>query len=83
MIGEKNITFNCMSCGSTDLCFGYLGNAANTFVPTGVFTVHGFRSRSYVCLKCGYMGHYLPKDKLEKLREKFTTHYENGGTEGK
>ncbi|MCU0286985.1 MAG: hypothetical protein MUF15_11370 [Acidobacteria bacterium] len=69
-------TIKCMSCGSTELCFGYLGTTSNTFVPTGVFTVHGYRSRSYVCLKCGQMGLYMPQDKLEKLKEKFSTHYE-------
>lgn len=64
-------TFKCMVCGSTELCFGYFGTAANVFVPTGVFTLHGYRSRAYVCLKCGHLGQFIPKDKLEKLREKF------------
>jgi len=66
--------FRCLACGSTELCFGYLGTAANVFVPTGVFTIHGFRTRSYVCLSCGTMGHFIAKDKLEKLKEKIQVH---------
>lgn len=71
MVLQNNATFKCLSCGSTELCFGYLGTTANVFVPTGIFSVHGYRIRSYVCMKCGQMGNYLPKDKLEKLKEKF------------
>lgn len=67
MVNEK---FKCLSCGSTDLCFGYQGTAANVFVPSGVFTFHGYRTLSYVCLRCGQMGHFMAKDKLEKLRVK-------------
>jgi DNA-directed RNA polymerase subunit RPC12/RpoP len=67
----EQVQFKCIACGSTELCFGYQGTAANVFVPTGTFTVHGYRSRSYVCLKCGHMSDYIPKDKLEKLKEKF------------
>ncbi len=76
MTAQNIVSFKCLNCGSTELCFGYLGTTSNVFVPTGVFTVHGYRTRSYVCLKCGYMGNYLPKDKLEKLREKFSTQYD-------
>lgn len=67
----EQVQFKCIACGSTDLCFGYQGTAANVFVPTGTFTLHGYRSRSYVCLKCGNMSQFIPKDKLEKLKEKF------------
>jgi len=67
----EQVHFKCIACGSTDLCFGYQGTAANVFVPTGTFTLHGYRSRSYVCLKCGNMSQFIPKDKLEKLKEKF------------
>lgn len=67
----EQVHFKCSACEGTELCFGYQGTAANVFVPTGTFTLHGYRSRSYVCLKCGHMSHYIPKDKLEKLKEKF------------
>jgi hypothetical protein len=66
-----NDKFKCIACGSTELCFGYLGTPANVFIPTGVFTLHGFKTRSYVCLRCGQTGNYIPKYKLVKLREKF------------
>ncbi len=63
--------FHCPACGNKDICFGYFGTAANTFVPSGVFTVGGFRTRAYVCLQCGTISQYIPVDKLEKLKEKF------------
>jgi hypothetical protein len=69
--------FKCLACGSTDLCFGYQGTAANVFVPSGVFTFHGYKTRSYVCLRCGQMGHFMAKDKLDKLREKIKDHFES------
>ena len=61
---------NCIACGSHRLCFGYLGTAANSFVPSGIFTIHGFRSRAYVCFDCGHVGQYISKEKMEKLKEK-------------
>lgn len=74
MVNEK---FKCLACGSTDLCFGYQGTAANVFVPSGMFTFHGFKTRSYVCLRCGQMGHFMAKDKLEKLRAKLKTIFDS------
>lgn len=70
VVNETFDRFKCTQCGSTDLCFGYLGTAANVFVPTGFWTLHGYRTRSFVCLKCGSLGHYIPQHKLVKLREK-------------
>lgn len=64
-------TYHCVACGGKELCFGYLGSTATTFVPSGIFTIHGYRIRSYVCLNCGFIGQYIPKDKLDNLREKF------------
>lgn len=70
----KNISkFCCVACGGENLCFGYLGfgGMANVFVPSGVFSVSGSKIRSYVCLHCGYVGQFIPKSKLEKIRERF------------
>ncbi len=64
-------SFTCVACGGKDICFGYLGNTANAFVPSGMFTISGFRIRSYVCMNCGYLGQYIPKDKVQKLKERF------------
>jgi len=61
----------CVACGSKNLCFGTLGtSASNVFIPSGIFTVHGYKTRSYTCLDCGYVNQYLPKDRLDKLKEK-------------
>ena len=40
-------------------------------MPSGIFTIHGYRIRSYVCLNWGSIGQYISKDKLDNLREKF------------
>lgn len=61
----------CPCCESKELCFGYLGTPPDVFVPTGVFTLHGYRTRSYVCLKCGHVGQFLSRDKLDKLRQRY------------
>jgi hypothetical protein len=68
----KSQGFGCAICGGKEVCFGYLGTAGTNFVPSGTFTISGFRIRSYVCLNCGHIWQYLPQDKVEKLREKFT-----------
>lgn len=75
VVNDRFEKFKCTQCGSMELCFGYLGTAANVFVPSGFWTLHGFRTRSFVCLKCGHMGHYIPKHKLLKMREKIKDAY--------
>ena len=70
--------FNCVACGGKNLCYGYIGmgGVTNVFVPSGVFRVSGFRTRSYVCMNCGYIGQYLPKSKLDKLKTHFISEFE-------
>jgi hypothetical protein len=68
---------HCVSCGGTNLCFGYLGAMKNVFVPSGLFTMAGFRTRSFVCLDCGHIGQYIQKDRLKKLRDKFERELED------
>ena len=68
--------FKCPQCDSSELCFGYQGTASNVFVPSGVFTFHGYKTRAFVCLKCGSLSHYIPKDRLAKLKEKFKELFE-------
>lgn len=70
--------FSCVACGGENLCFGYLGigGVSNVFVPSGVFSVSGSKTRSYVCLNCGYVGQYIPKNKLERMRDRFTQEVE-------
>lgn len=62
--------FCCVRCGSENLCYGHLGSTPNVFIPSGIFTIHGFKTRSYVCVDCGYLGTYISRNRLEKLREK-------------
>jgi predicted nucleic-acid-binding Zn-ribbon protein len=63
----------CVACGGEKLCFGYLGigGVSNVFIPSGVFSVSGSKTRSYVCLNCGYVNQYIPESKLERLRGRF------------
>ncbi len=67
----EKIIHKCLACNGTELVFGYLGGTASVFVPSGVFTMYGFKTRTFVCLKCGQVNQYVSKSKLEKLREKF------------
>jgi hypothetical protein len=73
MTTPRKIT--CVACKGGNICFGYVGTASNTFVPSGIFSVGGYRIRSYVCLECGHMGQYLPEDKINKLKEKLKNRY--------
>ncbi|MCP4213099.1 MAG: hypothetical protein GY765_00515 [bacterium] len=68
--------FKCLHCGSTEMCFGYQGAAANVFVPNGLFTIHGYKTRAYICLDCGVMGHYMPKDKLERMKQRLESQFD-------
>lgn len=68
-----NRELTCVSCGSKNLCYGYTGTTTNIFVPSGTFVVHGYRTRSYVCLGCGHIGQYIPGSKLERLKQKFSS----------
>lgn len=45
-----------------------------TFYPEegqGVFAA-GFSVRSFVCLGCGFVGHYVPPDELGRLKQKLS-----------
>jgi len=68
---NEEITHKCLACGSTEIVFGYLGGTASVFVPSGVFTMYGYKTRTFVCLKCGQVNQYLSKSKLMKLKEKY------------
>ena len=59
---------HCTACGSERVVFGYTGNASNTFVPSNIFVVYGFRTRSYVCLDCGHVSNFISREKIEKLK---------------
>lgn len=70
---DEKRNYVCQACKSSKLIFGYLGGAANVFVPSGIFTMNGFKTRTFVCLECGQLGQFISTDKLVKLREKFST----------
>lgn len=69
---DQNRPYSCLACGSSRLVFGYLSGGASLFVPSGIFTMNGFKTRTYVCLDCGQLGHFLSQERLTKLREKYT-----------
>ncbi len=69
---DQNRPYACLACGSTRLVFGYLGGGANIFIPSGIFTMNGFKTRAYVCMDCGQLGQFLTNEKLAKLREKYS-----------
>lgn len=71
----ENESRPCNACGSRDLCFGYMGMRANSFVPTGIFTSAGYRINSYACLNCGNIGYFLSREKLDKLKQRLKSHY--------
>ena len=78
---DKNRPYSCLACGSTRLVFGYLSGGGSIFVPSGIFTMNGFRTRTYVCMDCGQVGHFLTLEKVAKLRDKYA-HLQSEETSG-
>ncbi len=57
----------CPECGSSSLRYG---EVAQRFVPSGSSVwAKGHEINAFVCLECGFVGHYLASSDLEKLRE--------------
>ncbi len=73
---SKQTDLKCPSCGNTELCFGYFGNTTNVFVPTGIFTLHGYKTRSYLCIQCGHLGQFMTQDRVRKIRDRLKSRFE-------
>lgn len=57
----------CPECGSGSLRYG---EVAQRFVPSGSsLWAKGHEVLAFVCLECGFVGHYLSSADLEKLRD--------------
>lgn len=57
----------CPECGSHSLRYG---EVAQRFVPTGSSVwAKGHEINAFVCLECGFVGHYLASTDLDQLRE--------------
>lgn len=57
----------CPECGSHSLRYG---EVAQRFVPSGSSVwAKGHEINAFVCLDCGFVGHYLASGDLEQLRE--------------
>ena len=57
----------CPICGGTDLEYG---QGASPFMPRGRLVLFGYRVRNFVCLDCGYVGHYLDKRSVQDIQKK-------------
>ena len=60
----------CTVCGGTRLEEGQLSIKARRFYPSRVGTFFGYLVNGYVCMDCGFLGHYLNASDLAKLRRK-------------
>ena len=57
----------CPECGSHSLKYG---EVAQRFVPSGSSVwAKGHEINAFVCLECGFVGHYLASTDLDQLRE--------------
>ena len=57
----------CPECGSHSLRYG---EVAQRFVPSGSSVwAKGHEINAFVCLECGFVGHYLASTDLDQLRE--------------
>jgi len=71
----ENESRTCNACQGSNLCYGYMGMRANSFVPSGIFTSAGYRVQAYACLDCGNIGYFLSREKLDRLKQRLKTHY--------
>ncbi len=60
----------CPSCQGTHLSYGRIGTNRHTFMPESHFKLFGYSTKAFVCLHCGYMGHFVEERTLKKLRSR-------------
>jgi len=58
----------CPCCHGANLMDGKLGVHKHTFIPKGRLMWLGYTSKGFVCLDCGFVGHYLDKADIRDLR---------------
>jgi len=59
----------CPICNHDMLCYGSAASLGpHTFVPARKLMVTGYQTEAFVCLSCGYVGHFLSEQKLSRLK---------------
>lgn len=62
----------CPACGGEKLRDGDIGVTKHVFVPEGSTRWRwktGHLAKGFVCLDCGFLGHYIPEAALKEIRE--------------
>ena len=70
-MSDSSAIAKCPACGGDDLKDGRVGTDLHTFVPAdrSFWTLsQGYRASAFVCLGCGFFGHFLPAESLKQLR---------------
>jgi hypothetical protein len=57
----------CPSCHGTKLIDGSLGVYKHTFIPADRAMFLGYVAKAFVCLNCGFLGHYLEPDDIHDI----------------
>jgi hypothetical protein len=60
----------CPSCHGTSLMEGRTGVYKHTFIPEGQWVWLGYTARAFVCLDCGFLGHFLTEEDVRDLRSR-------------
>ena len=63
-------TTKCASCGKTDLQHGKCGVEKHTFMPGEKMMMMGYVLEARACLDCGFVGHYLSRSDIEKIKQR-------------
>ena len=58
----------CPACGGNNITDGKLGVYKHTFIPARRFMMLGYRAKGFVCLDCGFLGHYIAQNDLNEIR---------------
>ena len=66
---QSPIEHPCPCCRGKKLKLGRLGNHKHTFIPQGrQFMLVGYLPNAFVCLDCGFLGHYLDEADITEIR---------------
>ena len=68
-MAQSLLEHQCPCCGSKKLKPGKLGNHKHTFIPEErQFMWIGYHPKAFVCLDCGFLGHYLDEADITEIR---------------
>ena len=64
------VSKQCPSCHGRNLRDGKFGVHWQTFIPLGRWMPIGYHVLGFVCVDCGFVGHFLTRDQVQDITRK-------------